>query len=1430
MTTHNGRGDANEQVNGDTGAHHVETAENNYPQLFAWLDGSTEDISTADRNESKSPGDPTRRDVLKVTGSTALATSLAGCPGGDSGDDSVTEGTTTSPSDAGSTEEPERYAINPPEMLEDATPLERAVFTDMHGERAETPGAGIDAPSYLVSYGHDAGGEQSASPAQLAAGVVSTPAGDGENALASMPFEELLVADEGAPFRRAIGLAEDPAFVQEPLHLETEAGTALEQETETEAFLVALEGQNFWAWGGNRQISDSGIGVATVYTMRVTVGGTAVLLGMVDGMGLPTGRTPAPGRVDPEDLQRVAELLGQLQKMALMWKAVSALGRMGCSPEDEPPPPERQQDEVVLESQSVGLTADGQKALGYPTEETSSLSTTAIYTINRTDHELCSDWDEESFAPGTRYQWDIETRMRTYTVGGDDTFPVGVITSPNVQQHGAERNPLVTESLRNLLSYETPGDGHLLPAMQELELYDEDPAVGWKDEPLENALADRSGKQVLGDDAEVTAFNGTIEQLFAGGGPDKELELHVARATTDNGVVIALMADLTSDKEYWNERSTATEVFDWALDRLAFDPATPSPWEDISVSQIRPVQRVTDTEVVDGGNVLHSEDDPDLIANANVTPLVNLDGPSEHVLRTVLETTTASRSEVTVTEVPRTPLENLLEDALSPGIVFHRLANHISEQTTDPPVFELATGDSSISVTARAPSGYVFDTTTVQDGDEYNVATLPPLKAGFITLVDPQDGDRYGNDRGWPRNPVRSWRSGTRYLAEVYPGPLVSYMHTSHVLHGGDAQSGGLFKNPCTGSCVVYKDMQQVTSWVNAEVLNSSFPNDGRLEIYGLGGTRQLDYSDGFDVIMAIVPGVATQNSGADNYYTFWNMSASGLAFSDPAAATSSQGAAPASRDEFMSTTVAQEIGHYFQENYLGPSPDQPMAQRRFDSEDQRMVNGKRIDPAHARHRNSDLRDRDTDGDGTNEVNNPPDDPGVVSTGYWLANGFSVIDNFEIRDGSFTPKGPGANATELPDLPSYMSYSNKSAQMWADARIQQQLIDSGWNPSGTSGGSGSGYKLSATGGVTDDGEVRYDDVWTRPGPDTLTDMEDADVEVELLGPDGTTVLQRVRVPRTVRGSHGDGGLVGPAVDVPSFTLPFDDRGVTVRTTLEGQAAAMNPIVRCVGDAVRRVPEDAFTGDRAEALSTIDNALDEVATAMDRGAYGDAASAMDGTVRTRIDSALGAYEKQALNVPSRGELSALVDEMVRRLEGLSDDDPDSEADIPTSRDRWDVLTGNWEFQDDQILQMRSATGNVILARDIGLQDGTFAAEMNSVDGKKGAQLIWRGDGDFRSNYHRFGPLTLNDNPRLHWDLIQDGGFPGNIEIEPMSELPVDVGPDEFHDYRIEFEGTTHRMYVDDQLIFKGTDDRLTEYDRIGFHVGHTTAIRNVRFSR
>jgi hypothetical protein len=1364
-----------------------------------------------ERGTSEATRDATRRDVLKITGSTALATSLAGCPDGESADGSSPfDDNATSSSDGGSYEEPKRYAINPPEVVEDATQLERAVFTDMYGEPVETPVAGVEVPSYIVSYGHDAGSGRTEYPAQLAAGVVSTPAGGGENALASMPFEELLVAEEGGAFRRAIGLEEDPAFVQQPLHLGTEEGTALDRDTETQAFLVAIEGQDVWAQGVTQQMSGSGVGVATVYTMRVTVGSTAVLLGMVDGAGLPTGRTPAPGSVGPEDLQRVAEFLEQLNRMALMWEAVSALARLGCSLEDQPPAPERRRNEVALESSSAGLTADGQKALGYPTEDTGSLSNGVTYTVGRTDWGLCEDWNEETFSPGTRYDWDIETRMRTYTVGGDDTFPVGVITSPKLQRHGAERNPLVSASLESLLTY----------GLEELGLYDTDNALDWVDGP--NERADRSGKLMLGYHAEVKLFGGTVGQIFSSENPDKEVEIHVARVTTDTEVVIALLANVNSTKGYWNERSRATELFNLVLVNQTFGPSTPDNWNDIEFNGFQLVQKVSDTKVVDGSNTIAKWSDPDVVTGENVTPVFGLKGPSMPI-RTVFETTTASRSGQMIFEADRAQHQDLASPSPPNAIVFHRLANHINGPNTDPPVFKLRTGDDSVSLSARAPSGYTFDTQTFQEGEDYDMVTVPPLKAGFIILKDSEDGARYGDSGGFPQDPFLSWSIATQYLEKVYPGPVASYYHQRNVIAGG---SGG-YGTFCEDLCVIRKDMKNVYWWLNGVTSEPAFPDDGDLRIIGAGQDQTINWSNGFDVVVAIVPGVATQNDGVEDYYDFWGQEAVGLEMNDPGTAVSAAGTAPDRDTKDVATTVAHEIGHYFQDDYLDSSASNPMAQRRNkdDVDDQTVVDGKPIVPAHARHQNS---TRVEGGDA----------PGLVSTGFHLEDGFSLVKEFDLTNNLFSFQGPAKGATSAPELPSYMSYSDKNSKVWSDAVIHQQLINNSWNYSGGSGSSASGYKLSATGNVNDEGEVQYDDVSTRPGPATLTDMEDADIEVELLGPDGSTVLERVRVPRTIE-VHEYYGQVEPTVDAPSFTLPFDDRGVTVRTTLEGQEATMNPIVRCVGDAVRRVPEDAFTGDRAEALSTIDNALEDVAAAMDGGAYGDAASAMDGTVRTRIDSALGAYETQALNVPSRGELSDLVDEMVRRLEGLSGGDPDSGTDIPLSRDRWEVLTGDWEFQNDQILQTRSATGNVILAKDVTLQDGTFAAEMNAVDGKKGANLIWRADGDFRSNYYRFGPLTLGPSSqevaggtesRLIWDLIQGGGFPGPIEIAPVEETPVDVGVDEFHDYRVEFEGTTHRLYVDDQLVFEGTDDRLTEYDRIGFHVGHTVAIRNIRFSR
>lgn len=232
-----------------------------------------------------------------------------------------------------------------------------------------------------------------------------------------------------------------------------------------------------------------------------------------------------------------------------------------------------------------------------------------------------------------------------------------------------------------------------------------------------------------------------------------------------------------------------------------------------------------------------------------------------------------------------------------------------------------------------------------------------------------------------------------------------------------------------------------------------------------------------------------------------------------------------------------------------------------------------------------------------------------------------------------------------------MSYTPNDWKAWADARIHQQLIDSGWTPPNSSGSGNSAYMLSASGVADEDGSIRYGDVVAAPGVDRYIDVDDGPVRVELLDAGGS-VLERARVPLDFRGSHHLGTNVGTHVEVPSFALPFDEAGVRVRTTHRGTDTVMNPVERSVRDAVDRVPERGFGGDPEAARGAIGDALDDVAAAMADGDYGGAADAMDGPVRERIRERVVAYES-LLGEPTSGTLVPLVDEMVGRLRALAE---------------------------------------------------------------------------------------------------------------------------------------------------------------------------------
>lgn len=661
----------------------------------------------------------------------------------------------------------------------------------------------------------------------------------------------------------------------------------------------------------------------------------------------------------------------------------------------------------------------------------------------------------------------------------------------------------------------------------------------------------------------------------------------------------------------------------------------------VTITDARLVQQVEGTVVKPpDGSVSHTESDPDLVVGENTAvvfefdtldDLDELDGPLE------VEVTHGDRNGSNRTtesfEVSRADLEEV-QDGTHTMAVLH---------ASDNPVFEL-TDDASIEIEAKDIGVGLWERVT-----PHPVVDLDPLTVGFIAIQDEDGGDRYGTNRGRPRAYRRSYESAAEYIRRAYPGDVVTYGHRSHLILGKSevTERTNLFgvttRAPCDDNCVVYRDMKRVQRELNRIATDSSYPKQGTgFPGGGILHTDGLDRSSmvneirngGFDVVVAIVPGNDSSNAGATDYYNHHNMSVSGLAFGDPDAAVSSRGASASGGDQRICVTVAQEIGHYFQDDYRGPSGD-PMAQRRNDNDDddQPTVSGTPIDPVHARNQNS---NRVSGGDA----------PGVVSTAYDLEDGFANLQSYRNPDGSFSLTGPDGDATEVGKSPSYMSYTGDVHRAWTDARIHKQLIDSGWTVSGTSGSNSPAFVVSGDGFVAEDGSVYYDDVVAYRGVERYADVDDEGAAtVELLGPGGE-VLERTRVPVEIGVSH-HGGFVGGAIEAPSFTLPFAETGVRVRTTLEGVRTPMNPVERSVRDAVRRVPEAGFHGEAADARDSIGRALDDVAAAMGEGEYGEAAATMDGPVRRRIVDHVREYEVR-LDEPTLEGLVELVDEMVRRL--------------------------------------------------------------------------------------------------------------------------------------------------------------------------------------
>lgn len=855
---------------------------------------------------------------------------------------------------------------------------------------------------------------------------------------------------------------------------------------------------------------------------------------------------------------------------------------------------------------------------------------------------------------------------------------IGALSTPSPELVGDWVNPFATRPFPELLVGQRGRD-----LLQRSGVVDT-PGFEWRRGPTEIGTAD---VELLGQTTQARSYMGVA---VGDDGPPSTLLMNLARVVTGGNAVIvgefvrrltppdpvdvdgACIDDLCQmpsplQVDMWrrykrgaNYIATCSEILVGGNSvRVCGGGGSSTDTEDlpkVGIQNARLVQQVENTVVKAPKNApIHTEPNPDLVEGENTAVVFEfdtlenvdeLDGPLE--VEIIHGKYGASNRPRKSFEIPKQALTDVKNGEHTVSML-HRLAND-GTGANDNPVFELS-GNPSVVVTT--PTLVRFDFWE-RINPSRSVVDIDPLTVGFVRLQDEKDGARYGNSKGRPRNFRRSFESASEYLRRAYPGDVVCYGHTNHAIVGGTEVTekknifGVTTRNPCDDTCVVFRDMKRGRKQLNRMATDASyppkgsgFPNGGVLHTDGLSRSSAVNRirNQGFDVVVVIVPRNDSSNSGATGYYDHHNISASGLAFGDPDAAVSALGATASGKDRGISTTVAQEIGHYFQDDYRTPS-GHPMAQRRNDSDNnnQPTANGKPLDPAHARNQNS---SRVSGGD----------PPGVVSTGYDLEDSFANLRRYANPNGSFSVTGPKKGATSPDRAPSFMSYTPFSGQAWTDARIHQELIDSGWNPPCTSGGGNAAFMLSASGYVAEDGTVRFDDVSAFSGVDRYADFDGAPVEVELLDPSGE-VLQRTRVPIETHGTHHGGSNVGGAVEVPSFALPFDEAGVRVRTTYEGASAAMNPIHRSVLDAVDRVPAEGVEGEPDEAVAAVAEPLADVANAMDRGAYRAAADTMDTAVRERIQGRIVEYES-LLGQPTTETILPLVDEMVARLRSLAE---------------------------------------------------------------------------------------------------------------------------------------------------------------------------------
>jgi len=855
------------------------------------------------------------------------------------------------------------------------------------------------------------------------------------------------------------------------------------------------------------------------------------------------------------------------------------------------------------EATPAGLSRQGMVDLAYPDVSTRTFQRAAAGTDEQANKRIVYDLTDEQFTYGTQQGVD---------------FPAFVYTTRTARVAGEDQNAYQDRNKVELVE-DGPFDLEFLQSVGLLRSHYDT----WETTPSStiSGAASLLGKGLT---TNVITVSGVARPSNTNNNPNLRtvwvglMEVYESRSGTNDDVVYAGVATAKQGR-HSSEPERLFDLMRVVARSVTQQPPTSAPnVASPSFSDSRLVQTVANTRVEDGTHVLHTVDEPDLVADENAATVFDLDvAPGDLPQWAYVDEAVGNRF-----ALARNSLGELASVASEPPAVFDRDArqgtalNLSQDIAVNPTPFKMSINvPQSVSLRMEAPCGYEYDSTTLRMGRDYSVQRARHLRVGFIDVRDPDGGSNYGNAGGQAQQGYRSVQLAVTYLQLTYPGGVLAYYHRP----GFRGARKGVFGRG------EYRDHKWAQKILEKKRSNGNL--SGQFYAPGAGDT-QADAEvkikkRGFDVWVLIVP---------DGYYSHHGKDVTGLYPGSNQKAVSVLDRSGMRNDRVVGEVAAQEIGHFYaEEPYEHSGRSYPMAQR-DEKGSEGSYGGLSLDFDHARHRDS-----------TNfGSGGPTDRPALVSEGYDFTDGtFRLVEDFSIDPGSFTPDTNNPDTNSDP-VESFMSYSND--RLWADAWMHQKLIDTSY---GTAKNRGQGI-FSGVARTDEDGAVRFDSVDAFRGGAVTEDTDEGAVLMEFVTPDGETVLSRRVQPSFEVDTH-DGTETVPLMFVQ---FPFPETAAVLRTEHADVRTRVNPIVRPIRDAVERIPDRGFVRDPGETRARLHDQLDGVAALMRDRAYGGANDQLSEFDAFVAEAVREDYEALA-NQPLRSDLLLLTERMHERLAALAD---------------------------------------------------------------------------------------------------------------------------------------------------------------------------------